>query len=169
MDVAGLLDELYGRIPDLAREAVAGVPTERLTEPPGAGANTIAWLVWHVARVQDHHISELMSEKQLWAENEAWSRRFGLPADPHNTGYGHGTDDVAAVRPDDGGALLDYLDAVMKRTRAFLARLTPSDLDRIVDRRWDPPVTMGVRLVSVADDNLQHAGQAAYVRGLLDA
>jgi phytoene dehydrogenase-like protein len=168
MDVAGLLDELYGRIPDLAREAVSGLPTQRLTEPPRPGANTIAWLIWHVGRVLDHHVSELMSEKQLWASNEAWAARFGLPPDPHNTGYGHTPEEVAAVRPDDGGALLDYLDAAMKRSRAFLARVTPTDLDRIVDRRWDPPVTMGVRLVSVADDSLQHAGQAAYVRGLLE-
>jgi hypothetical protein len=169
MDVAGLLEELYGRIPDLAREAVAGLPTARLTEPPGPPrANTIAWLIWHVARVQDHHIAELMSEKQVWVQNEAWAERFGLPPDPHNTGYGHTPEQVAAVRPDDGGALLGYLDAVWARTRRFLQRLSPPELDRIVDRRWDPPVTMGVRLVSVADDNLQHAGQAAYVRGLLE-
>jgi uncharacterized damage-inducible protein DinB len=168
MDVAGLLDELYGRVPDAAREVVSGLPTARLTEAPRAGANTVAWLIWHVARVQDHHVSELMGAKQLWAENEAWSIRFGLPPDPHNTGYGHSPEEVAAVRPDDGGALVEYLDAVMRRSRAFLARLTPEDLDRIVDRRWDPPVTMGVRLVSVADDNLQHIGQAAYLRGLLE-
>jgi hypothetical protein len=168
MDVAGLLEELYGRVPDVAREAVAGLPTARLTEPPRPGANTIAWLIWHVARVQDHHVSELMGEKQLWAENAGYAARFGLPADPHNTGYGHAPEQIAAVRPDDGGALLDYLDAVWRRTRVFLARLTPPELDRVVDTRWDPPVTMGVRLVSVADDNLQHAGQAAYARGLLE-
>ena len=168
MDIAALLEELYGRIPDAAEAAVAGVPKERLTEAPREGANTIAWLIWHVARVQDHHISELMGEKQLWADNAAWSQRFGLTPDPHNTGYGHNPQDVAAVRPDDGGALLDYLEAVMRRTRAFLRGLAPDELDRIVDRRWDPPVTMGVRLVSVADDNLQHTGQAAYLRGLLE-
>jgi hypothetical protein len=74
---------------------------------------------------------------------------------------------VAAVRPDAPEVLLEYLDAVDRRTRAFLETLTPTDLDRIVDRRWDPPVTLGVRLVSIADDGLQHLGQAAYVRGLL--
>jgi DinB superfamily len=110
MDVAGFLDELYGRIPDAARAAVSGLPTDRLTEAPRPGANTIAWLIWHVARVQDHHVSELMSEGQLWAENEAWAERFGLAPDPHNTGYGHGPEEVAAVRPDSAGALLDYLD-----------------------------------------------------------
>jgi len=168
MDVAGLLDEVYSRIPDAAREAVSGLPKDRLTAVPKPGANTIAWLIWHVGRVQDHHVSELMGEKQLWAENDAWSARFGLAPDPHNTGYGHSPEEVAAVRPDDGGALLDYFDAVMQRTRAFLARVSAEDLDRIVDRRWNPPVTMGVRLVSVAEDNLQHIGQAAYLRGLLE-
>ncbi len=43
----------------------------------------------------------------------------------------------------------------------------PAGLHRIVDRRWDPPVSLGVRLVRVADDSLQHTGHAAYVRGLL--
>ena len=88
-------------------------------------------------------------------------------ADPADTGYGHTPEEVAGVRPPDGAVLLDYLAAVHDRTVGFLRDLTPDDLDRIVDRRWDPPVTLGVRLVSVADDCLQHAGQAAYVRGLL--
>ena len=65
--------------------------------------------------------------------------------------------------------LLDYAGAVHERTTQFLRSLTDEDLDLVVDRRWDPPVTLGVRLVSVLADDLQHAGQAAYVRGLLGA
>ncbi len=53
------------------------------------------------------------------------------------------------------------------RTAEFVAGLSAADLDRVVDESWDPPVTLGVRLVSVVDDDAQHAGQAAYVRGLL--
>jgi hypothetical protein len=166
MDVAGVYMELYGRVPPLARDAVVGVPLRRLTEAPSRGANPIAWLVWHLARVQDHHVAELLDEDQLWVDGD-WADRFGLSADPSNTGYGHAPDEVATVRPDSPDALLDYLEAVDMRTRAFLASLQPPDLDRVVDRRWDPPVTLGVRLVSVADDCLQHVGQAAYVRGLL--
>jgi hypothetical protein len=166
VDVAALLAEIYDRIPPLARQAVDGVPPERLTERPGPAGNTIAWLVWHLTRVQDHHVAELLGEPQLWVTGD-WSTRFGLDPDPSNTGYGHTTDQVVAVRPADPRALTDYLDAVMGRTRAMLAGLTPPDLDRVVDRRWDPPVTLGVRLVSIADDSLQHAGQAAFVRGLL--
>jgi hypothetical protein len=168
MDVAALLLELYGRIPPLARWAVDGVEPDRLTEAPSPGANTIAWLVWHLARVQDHHVAELLGTDQLWVTAD-WAGRFGLEPDPANTGYGHGPEEVVAVRPDRPEVLLEYLDAVDRRTRGLLEGLVPADLDRVVDRRWDPPVTLGVRLVSIADDSLQHAGQAAYVRGLLGA
>jgi hypothetical protein len=166
MDVAGLLLELYGRVPPLARAAVEGIDPQRLVETPAPGTNSIAWLVWHLARVQDHHLSELLDSPQLWAGGP-WADHFGLEPDPADTGYGHTPAQVAAVRPDGPSVLLDYLEAVDRRTSEYLATLEPADLDRIVDRRWDPPVTLGVRLVSVADDCLQHAGQAAYVRGLL--
>jgi hypothetical protein len=167
VDVAALLLELYGRIPPLAREAVSGLDEGHLTRSPRPGANTIGWLIWHLTRVQDHHIAEILDAPQIWTEGE-WAGRFGLEPDPENTGYGHSRDEVEAVRPEGPDALLQYLDAVDLRTRSVLEQLRPADLDRIVDRRWDPPVTLGVRLISIADDGLQHAGQAAYVRGLLD-
>ena len=166
MDIAALLLELYGRIPPLAHQAVEGADLPALLKPPAPGANPIAWLVWHTARVQDHHVSEVIDEDQIWV-NDNWARRFGLDPDPSNMGYGHTAADVASVRPEQPAALLDYLDAVDRRTRTWMQQLTPDALDRIVDERWDPPVTLGVRLVSIADDGLQHVGQAAYVRGLL--
>lgn len=166
MDVAALLLELFGRIPPLARDAVRGLDREQLAARPEPGANPIGWLVWHLARVQDHHVAEILDVPQVWTEGE-WAGRFGLEPDPDNTGYGHSGDDVAAVRPDGPDALTGYLDAVDRRTRSMLEQVGAADLDRIVDRRWDPPVTLGVRLISIADDSLQHAGQAAYARGLL--
>jgi Protein of unknown function (DUF664) len=167
VDVSGLLLELYGRIPPLARHATAGLSPAQLAERPTPDTNSIGWLIWHLARVQDHHVAELLDADQIWT-TDGWAARFGLGPDPSNTGYGHDADEVAAVRPESPDALLEYLDAVDARTRRMLEAVTPDDLDRIVDRRWTPPVTLGVRLVSVADDCLQHAGQAAYVRGLLD-
>ena len=166
MDISLLLLEFYGRIRPLAAEAVDGLDAEQLREAPAPGANTIGWLVWHLTRVQDHHVAELMGAEQIWAGGE-WARRCGLEPDPSNTGYGHGPDEVRAVQPEGPDALLGYLDEVEARTRTMLEGLSPDDLDRVVDRRWDPPVTLGVRLVSIADDCLQHVGQAAYVRGLL--
>ena len=165
MDTTALLLDLYGRIPPLARDAVEGLDVRQLTEAPSPGANTIAWLVWHPARVLDHYAAELLGMDQLWASGD-WAHRFGLDPDPSNTGYGHSAEQVAAVRPEQANALLHYLDAADRRTRTMLEGFTPAELDRVVDRNWDPPVTLGVRLVSIADDCLQHLGQAAYVRGL---
>jgi hypothetical protein len=166
MDVAGVLLDIYGRVPHLAEEAVAGLDASQLIERPAPGANTIGWLVWHLARVQDQQFAELLGSGQLW-ETGDWAGRFGLSPDPADNGYGHSTDQVGAVRPEGPAALLDYLGAVHERTCSYLAGLGPDDLDRVIDENWDPPVTLGVRLVSVADDCLQHAGQAAYIRGLL--
>lgn len=166
MDISSLLLELYGRVPPLARKTVDGLDVDRLTQAPSPDANTIAWLVWHTARVQDHHISQILGVEQIWVGGD-WARLFGLAPDPSNTGYGHSPAEVRAVRPARAGALLEYLDAVGPRIGRLLEGLGPADLDRIVDRRWDPPVTLGVRLVSIADDSLQHVGQAAYARGLL--
>ncbi len=167
VDVTPLLLDLYGRIPPLAREAVQGLDADGLARRPGPEANTIAWLVWHLTRVQDSHVAELLEAGQLWATG-AWAGRFGLEPDPANTGYGHTPEEVAAVRPEGPDALVEYLDATSDRTCGYLEGLGPGDLDRVVDRNWDPPVTLGVRLVSIADDCLQHVGQAAYVRGLLE-
>jgi hypothetical protein len=166
MDVNDLLVEVYGRQPELVRDAVVGLSAEQLRWAPDWGANSIGWLVWHLTRVQDHHVAELLDEDQIWVTG-AWAARLGVRPDPHDTGYGHTPAQVAAVRPDGAEALLAYFTAVHRRTLAMLRGLTPQDLDRIVDKRWDPPVTLGVRLVSIADDDAQHVGQAAYVRGLL--
>jgi hypothetical protein len=166
MDTASLLLELYGRIPPLAARAAEGLTEEELCQAPESGANPVGWLVWHLARVQDHHVAELLGTEQVWVDGD-WAPRIGLEPDPSNTGYGHTAEEVATVRPENAAVLLDYLEEVQGRTTAMLAGLTPDDLDRVVDKRWDPAVTLGVRLVSIADDSLQHAGQAAYVRGLL--
>jgi hypothetical protein len=166
MDVGEVYMELFGRIPALSRGAVDGLSSEQLCQQPKDGTNPIGWLVWHLTRVQDHHVGELLEEPQLW-ETGDWAGHFGLEADPSDIGYGHSPAEVAGVRPESAAVLVDYLDAVHARTERMLAGLSAGDLDRVVDRRWDPPVTLGVRLISIADDSLQHAGQAAYARGLL--
>ena len=166
MNTAELLLELYGRVPPLVHEAVDGLDADQLRWQPAPGANTIGWLVWHLTRVADHHIAEIVEQDQVWASGD-WASGFGLEPDASNTGYGHSSEDVLRVRPTGPDAVTGYLDAVDERTRTVLGAIDDDALDRIVDRRWTPPVTLGVRLVSIADDCLQHAGQASYVRGLL--
>ncbi len=166
MDVSDVYLEMFDRLPDLVEAAVDGLTPEQLSWAPAPGANSIGWLVWHLSRIHDDHLAEVAGWDQVWMSG-GWAGRFGLAAGTTETGYGHSAAQVVAVRPDGPEVLVGYFRAVAARTREWLRGLTPQGLDRIVDERWDPPVTLGVRLVSVADDSLQHAGQAAYVRGLL--
>ncbi len=167
MDVSQLLQDLYGRIPPLAADAVDGLDADQLCRAPAPGANTIGWLVWHLARVQDHHGAELLGDRAGLGQRGLGPVAAGSSPIPPTPATATSDADVHAVRPDGPDALLGYLAAVGARTRDPARGLPADDLDRVVDRRWDPPVTLGVRLVSIADDGLQHVGQAAYVRGLL--
>jgi uncharacterized damage-inducible protein DinB len=145
-----------------------GLDPDDLGRRPGPGANTIGWLAWHLVRVQDDHVADLAGRDQVWT-SEGWADRFDLPFDRSATGYGFDAEQVAAVRVPSVELLVGYASAVHARTAEFLDGLSDDDLDRVVDESYDPPVTVGVRLVSVLSDDLQHLGQAAYVRGLLDA
>jgi hypothetical protein len=129
-------------------------------------ANSIAWLVWHLARVQDDHLADAIGQEQVWTA-DGWHERYGLPFAASDIGYGHDADDVAELGGAPAKLLTGYYDAVHKQTIRYVSDLKSADLSRIVDERWDPPVTLGVRLVSVVNDDLQHVGQAAFVRGVV--
>jgi uncharacterized damage-inducible protein DinB len=163
-----LLLYAYEQIQETLRRAVEGLTPDELTRRVGPEANTIAWLAWHLARVQDDHVADVAGGEQVWTA-EGWDARFDLPFPPRATGYGFSSEQVAQVRVPSADLLIDYAAAVHARTADYLRGLSDSDLDRVVDTRWDPPVTLGVRLVSVLSDDLQHVGQAAFVRGLLAA
>jgi hypothetical protein len=165
MTIGELLAEAFGRIHGVVLGAVRGLSEEELAFRPEGRCNSIAWLVWHLTRIQDDHICEVAGTEQAYMA-EGWADRFGLPFPPAETGYGHSSSEVAAVRAT-ADLLVGYYEAVHGRTVKYVQGLVEADLDRVVDEHWDPPVTLGVRLVSVISDDLQHGGQAAYVRGML--
>jgi hypothetical protein len=159
------LREAFDRLPGLVERVVDGLNTDELCTRLDAQANTIAWLVWHLTRIQDDHVAEVASREQVWTAN-GWADRFGLPFDRSATGYGHSADDVGAVKVA-ASSLTGYFADVHAHTVRFIDSLSDADLDRVVDTSWDPPVTLGARLVSVLADDLQHGGQAALIRGVL--
>ncbi|MFD8203701.1 DinB family protein [Streptomyces sp. NPDC059701] len=161
-----ILIEGYGRIQEEVHAAVEGLDPDGLNARPAPDANSVAWLVWHLTRVQDDHIADAFGLDQVWLTQD-WEKRFGLNLPRHDTGYGHSSAQVAEVRVDSASLLTGYHDAVHEQTLDALRSLSAKDLERVVDDNWDPPVTLGVRLVSVLSDDLQHAGQAAYARGLV--
>lgn len=164
MQTADVLADAFGRIRGVIHDVVDGLSPDVLSARVEPGANTIAWLVWHLARVQDDHVAEVAGTEQVWLA-EGWVRRFNLPFEDRATGYGQGSEDVGAVRVSSGDLLTGYYDAVHDATIRFVGGLADADFDRVVDESWDPPVTLGARLVSVLSDDLQHAGQAALLAG----
>ncbi|BBA95884.1 hypothetical protein RVR_926 [Actinacidiphila reveromycinica] len=166
MNTAEVLADAYGRIQEVVHSAVEGLTADELAARLDEEANPIGWLVWHLTRVQDDHVADVAGREQVWTA-DGWDRRFDLPFPAGAIGYGHSAQQVGQVRVEDRALLTGYYDAVHAATLDYLGGLADGDLDRVVDDRWDPPVTLGVRLISVIGDDLQHAGQAAYIRGVL--
>lgn len=163
--VNDILLDAFGRVRESVHGVVDGLSGEQLAFRPDRESNSIVWLVWHLARVQDDHISGAAGTAQVW-EADGWHERFGLLFDVSATGYGQTSEEVASVRVEGAELLTGYFDAVHERTIAYVRGLGEGDLEAVIDDSWDPPVTLATRLVSVVNDCTQHVGQAAYVRGL---
>jgi hypothetical protein len=166
MTVADLLVDAFDRVQGVVHRVVAGLTPEQLGVRVDGSGNSIAWLIWHLTRVQDDHLADAFAGEQVWTA-DGWSARFGLPLDASDIGYGHTFAQAGSVQVGSGQLLTDYHDAVHAQTVSYVRKLVDGDLPRIVDDSFNPPVTLATRLVSVISDDLQHAGQAAFVRGLL--
>ncbi|MFF0085200.1 DinB family protein [Streptomyces canus] len=168
MHAKDILIDGFTRIQEEVHAVVEGLTLDDLHQRPRPDANSVTWLVWHLTRVQDDHVAGALGLDQVWLTQD-WEKRFGLDLKPRDIGYGHTAAQVAKVRVDSADLLTGYYDAVHDQSLEALRGLTAADLDRVVDENWDPPVTLGVRLISVLSDDLQHVGQAAYLRGLLQS
>lgn len=167
MEFNDLVMDAFSRIRESVGAAVDGLTLEQTMYRPDPDANSVAWLVWHLTRVQDSHVSELAGREQEWVSG-GWNVRFGTTSERGNTGYGHTSEQTGEVIPDAVETLGRYHDAVFARTREYLSDMDVPERERIIDPSYDPPVSVGVRLVSVINDNMQHAGQARYVRGMVE-
>jgi len=159
-----LLRDAFTRLIEHADELTDGLSDDVSNYRPTPSANSIAWLIWHSARVQDIQLADIAGVEQVWTR-DGWVDRFGLDLPRNDTGYGHSAQDVAKVRAS-AELLSGYYRAVHELSLEYVASVTAGELSRVVDTKWDPPVTASARLVSIIDDCAQHLGQAAYVRGI---
>ncbi len=160
-----VLDTL-GRVHELVPAVLDGLSADALRWRPDPGANPMGWLTWHFLRVEDDHLAGLGGVDQVWAGG--WAERFHLPYLAHAHGYGMSAEEVGQFAVDGPELLVGYAAAVWEQTQRIVAGLTDDDYDRIVDTRWNPPVTLSVRMVSVMNEIAQHVGQVAYVKGLYE-
>jgi hypothetical protein len=161
-----LLVDGFCRIRDGVPSVVKGLTTDELLWRPDHDANHIAWLLWHLARQQDDQVADLAGDESVWLD-EGWTDRFALPYPRRTHGWGMSSGDVGRFTVADTGLFAGYQGVVHARTIELLEGLSADDYGRVIDTRWDPPVTVAVRIVSVLDDAVKHLGQAEYVRGLV--
>jgi len=167
MEWYDLLVDGYGRVPEIMERVLKGLSADDVSWQPQPDCNSIGWLAWHLTRQQDAQIASLMGEKQVWIKDK-WYEKFGREADPKDVGFGHTPEQLIEFDPPDMDTLLSYQQAVMDRSKSYLLGLSAADLDRVLDEPWfQPKPTVGVRIISILGDCLEHAGQMAYVRGLL--
>ena len=162
-----LLLDAFSRVHGVVHQAVDNLTPDELAFRVNGDTNSIAWLIWHLSRVTDDHLSDAASKEQVWT-GSGWVEKFGLPFPADATGYGFGGDDVAAVKPKSGEILIGYFDEVIEEATRYVKNLKEDDYARVVDNSWNPPVTLAVRLISVVSDDLQHAGQAMFIRGIVE-
>ncbi len=168
MTSAQLLVDGFGRIRETVADVLSGLTPGQLAYRIDPEANPISWLVWHLTRVQDDHVAKAFGASQVWSAG-AWAKRFGLPEGTMETGYGHTTAQVAVVGAATASAALlaGYHEETYAQTVRLVSAVTEADLARVVDQRWTPHVTLGVRLVSVLNDDMMHVGQATYAHGIV--
>lgn len=174
MDAIELLKNLVRRPIDALDYFWEDLDSSQLNSHPGGHPNSIAWLVWHTARETDAQIAPLAGTEQSWTA-DGFADRFELSdvnLGTADVGLGQSAEDAWAVAVEEtpaGKALLrEYLDTVYDHFARWVETLTEADLARVIDEQWDPPVTLGVRVLSVIDDAAQHVGQAAYVAGTVE-
>lgn len=151
------LDALGSLSPHLAEEI--------LNAHPAGHPNSVAWLLWHTGREIDLQLAHLTGLDELWTR-DGFRELFALGAVGDGIGYGHTADEARAVVVVDPQLLVDYVRAAVDALSDYIRTLDEHALDDIVDHRWNPPVSRGVRLVSIIDDAAQHVAQAAYVCGM---
>ncbi len=162
-----LMLDAFERVNELMPTVIEDLSVDELLWRPDADANPIAWLLWHLTRVQDSHLADLDGSEQLWVEG-GWAEKFALPYDENSVGFGQSSDEVGRFSITDPSLLEGYHHAVHSRTNDIVSQLSDDDYDRVIDDSYDPPVTISTRLVSVVNDTTQHIGQASYVRGLVE-
>jgi hypothetical protein len=162
-----LLSDGYERIIEIMERTLDGLSVEDLRWQPHQDANSIGWLCWHLTRGQDAQVAALMEAEQLWTMT-GWHKKFNRPADPRDVGFGHTPQQVTEFESPEPKVMLEYLRETTERSKQYMQSLSEGDLDRELNEpQWQPLPTVGVRLISIMSDNLQHAGQASYIRGLL--
>ncbi|MFC1920962.1 DinB family protein [Chloroflexota bacterium] len=167
MNQKELLIAGFERISGTLERTLEALTVEDLNFQSKPDSNSMGWLAWHLTRWQDFQTSSSLKKEQLWIE-QGWNKKFSQPADANDTGMGHKEEDLAKYKSPDAATLIAYNKAVLERLKEYVSTLSDSDLDKVVEGTpIKPPPTVGLMVIGLWSDGMQHMGQIGYVRGLL--
>lgn len=164
MKATEVLQDLTGRVRDAVGEIPRGLPTGVVNAHPLGHPNSVVWLLWHSGRELDVQLSGLTANEQVWT-SEGYDSSSGVHGAGDSMGFGQSPAQAREVTAAEVGPVIDYVAAVCDAVDTYLFTVGDADLDAVIDDAWDPPVTRGVRLISILHDAVIHLGQAAYVLG----
>ncbi|MDA0769103.1 MAG: DinB family protein [Chloroflexi bacterium] len=164
------LEDYYGRV----NVAIEPLTSLEMAWRPSPEANSIAFIYWHVARVEDGWTNSFgKGESAVW-QRDRWHERLGLAE--KGSGFGLSVEELAAFPDLPKDLLQEYFTSVRQETLAFLRGLGESDFDYVPNRTPFPETAGTVsrfRSFSMArmyrqliGEEDQHLGQISYVRGL---
>ena len=188
MDALQFFLTRYKRRADMAGSMMDGLTDQQVRVAPRSGVNTIAWLVWHVARVEDVGVNRLVADDRQVFDRGEWAPRLNVPR--RDFGTGMTPDEVRDLSARiDLAALRAYWQAVGHRTEEVVHGLRPEDLDQVNDAAYVRGVvehdgfvtedalwvrdymegqTRGFFLCHLAlTHNFVHLGEANAIRGLM--
>ena len=146
--------------------SVDGLSPAELAWQPKPGCMSVAFLVWHYARVLDFWFQTgIRHVPQLW--EESWAERFGRsPADPRDIGFGLTPEQVDAFRVPDVSELLGYAEASRDAALGYLGGVGDADLAAVQATSRRGTITLGTLCEQLVWELNQHGGQIAYLRGM---
>ncbi|MBI3744252.1 MAG: DinB family protein [Chloroflexi bacterium] len=165
MEIKDVAMMSYERMWKVTDGALEGLTHEEFARRPNGHSNSIGWIAWHMARVEDRWTNMVLNKgKQLW-ETHGWAEKIGMPNDPNYSGGGMTPDQVQLFKTPAVQQVKDYWSAVRATTKECYAKLTPSMLDQMVQTPFRRELKVGDVISHVLCELNQHAGQVAYLRG----
>lgn len=155
--------------------ATAPLTEEEMGWRPDAESNSIAFIMWHTARVEDRLVNVFArGAEEVWTR-DGWSARTGIPEADHGVNYS--LEQVAALPPITKEDLQEYLEAVREETLTYLRGLDDDDFDAVPEDRTPFPEfpatvryfrgrSIGGIFRQLVGEEDQHLGQVSYIRGL---
>ena len=143
--------------------ALDGLTQEEVSWSPGVECNSIAFILWHMTRVEDFFVNRVIRRQTELYEAEGWREKLGIPAG--GTGYHYTVEQLQAWPVPKLEVLRGYTNSVREKTLAFLQSVTAEKLSEVArpDRSSD---TIGALLSRASTEIALHVGQIAYLRGV---